>query len=97
MRMVGPPHEDKPPEPVGKEGPVTVIVTRRAKPDKIEEFEKRMDGIIHEAMKFEGHMRVNIIRPSNPSNPEYVIIFRFNTVENLSKWESSEIRKKMDR
>jgi len=76
------------------DGPVTVIVTRMAKRGKIKEFEEWMDGIIHEAMKFEGHMGVNIIRPSDTSSiPEYVIIFRFNTYENLTKWEKSEIRK----
>jgi hypothetical protein len=75
------------------DGPVTVIVTRKAKKGKISEFEEWMDGIVHEAMKFEGHMGVNIIRPSDPSNPEYVVIFRFNTYENLTKWEKSEIRK----
>jgi hypothetical protein len=74
-------------------GPVTVIVTRKARKGKIDEFEGWMDGIIHEAMKFEGHMGVNIIRPSNMSNPEYIIIFRFNTLENLAKWEKSEIRR----
>ncbi|MGI0012458.1 MAG: antibiotic biosynthesis monooxygenase [Nitrososphaera sp.] len=75
-------------------GPVTIIVTRKAKKGKISEFEEWMDGIIHEAMKFEGHMGVNIIRPTDAlSNPEYVIIFRFNTYENLTKWEKSEIRK----
>jgi uncharacterized protein len=52
-----------------------------------------MDGIIHEAMKFEGHMGVNVIRPPDLSDPEYVIIFRFNTYENLAKWEKSEVRK----
>lgn len=53
-----------------------------------------MDGIIPEAMKFEGHMEVNTIRPPDVlSKPEYVIIFRFNTCENLTKWEKSEIRK----
>lgn len=75
------------------DGPVTVIVTRKAKKGKINEFEEWMDGVIHEAMKFEGHMGVNIIRPTDPSNPEYVVIFRFNTYENLTKWEKSEIRK----
>ncbi len=76
------------------DGPVTVVVTRKAKKGKITEFEEWMDGIIHEAMKFEGHMGVNIIRPSDlSSNPEYVIVFRFNTYENLAKWESSDIRK----
>src|SRR5919198_236669 len=52
-----------------------------------------MDGISHEAMKFEGHMGANIIRPHDLSNPEYVIIIRFNTYENLSRWEKSEVRK----
>jgi uncharacterized protein len=74
------------------DGPVTVIVTRKAKKGKIKEFEEWMNGITHEAMKFEGHMGVNIIHPSNLSNPEYVIIFRFNTYQNLAKWEKSEIR-----
>jgi antibiotic biosynthesis monooxygenase (ABM) superfamily enzyme len=78
---------------VDKDGPVTVVVTRIAKRDKIREFEEWMDGIIHEAMKFEGHMGVNVIRPSDLSNPEYVIIFRFNTFENLAKWENSEVRR----
>lgn len=77
------------------DGPITVIVTRKAKSGRIREFEEWMDGVIHEAMKFEGHMGVNIIRPVDASsNPEYVIIFRFNTYENLAKWEKSEIRKK---
>lgn len=75
------------------EGPVTVIVTRKAKKGKIREFEEWMDGIIHEVLKFEGHMGSNIIRPANElSNPEYVIIFRFDTYANLAKWERSQVR-----
>jgi antibiotic biosynthesis monooxygenase (ABM) superfamily enzyme len=74
-------------------GPVTVIVTRKAKKGKVKEFEEWLDGIIHEAMKFDGHMGVNVIRPSDQSNPEYVIIFRFNTIDNLLKWEKSQARK----
>ena len=79
---------------VESNGPVTVIVNSKARKGKIDEFEGWMDGIIHESMKFEGHMGVNVIRPIDPlSNPEYVIIFRFNTYENLTKWQNSEIRK----
>ncbi|MEW6604433.1 MAG: antibiotic biosynthesis monooxygenase [Thermoproteota archaeon] len=82
-------------QPTGdEEGPVTIVVTRKARVGKIEEFEKWMDGIIHEAMEFKGHMGVNIIRPSNPTNPEYIIIFRFDTFENLAKWEKSDIHRK---
>ena len=74
--------------------PVTVIVTRTAKKGRIREFEEWMEGIIHEAMRFEGHMGVNIIRPQDPSQPEYVIIFHFNSHVNLQKWERSQERKK---
>lgn len=81
------------PKQIDKDGPVTVVVTRIAKKDRIREFEEWMDGIIHEAMRFEGHMGVNVIRPSDLSNPEYIIIFRFNTFENLARWENSEARR----
>jgi len=76
------------------DGPVTIIVNSKAKKEKINEFEDWMDGIIHESLKSVGHMGVNVIRPIDPlANPEYVIIFRFDTYENLIKWQNSEIRK----
>ena len=88
------PHHDASIPNSNSDGPVTVVVTRKAKKGKIREFEEWMDGIIHEVMKFEGHMGSNIIRPIDEiSDPEYVIIFRFSTYENLVKWERSEIRK----
>jgi antibiotic biosynthesis monooxygenase (ABM) superfamily enzyme len=95
MRTAGPPHskDSKRPSHELDEGPVTLTITRRAKAGKTEEFERWLDGIIHEAMKFEGHMGVNVIRPSNMSNPEYLIILRFDNFENLANWEKSEIRK----
>ena len=73
--------------------PVTVVVTRTAKKGRIKEFEEWMEGIIHDAMRFEGHMGVNIIRPQDQSQPEYVIIFHFNSHANLQKWEKSPERK----
>jgi uncharacterized protein len=76
-----------------EEGPITVIVTRTAKKGRIKEFEDWMDGIVHESLKFEGHLGVNVIRPVEQSRPEYVIIFRFNTLDNLLKWEKSQARK----
>jgi uncharacterized protein len=76
-----------------QDGPITVIVTRTAKQEKIKEFEDWMDGIVHESLKFEGHLGVDVIRPVERSKPEYVIIFRFNTLNNLLKWERSQVRK----
>jgi uncharacterized protein len=77
-----------------QDGPITVIVTRTAKKGRIKEFEDWMDGIVHESLKFEGHLGVDVIRPVEQSKPEYVIIFRFNTLNNLLKWERSQARKK---
>jgi uncharacterized protein len=73
--------------------PVTVIVKRIAKKDKIKEFEEWLSGISKEVSRQEGSMGIDIIRPSdNESNPEYVIIFRFNNYYNLTRWENSLIR-----
>lgn len=73
--------------------PVTVIVTRTAKAGRIAEFEEWMEGIIHAAMKFPGFMGINVIRPQNPAKPEYVMVFHFDTYENLAKWENSDERR----
>lgn len=75
-----------------KEGPVTVIISNRVKPGRKQEFEEWLSGISQKAMTFEGHLGRNIIRPANGSNQEYVVIFSFNSYENLKKWEESPIR-----
>ena len=74
--------------------PVTVIVKRIAKKDKINEFEEWLSGISKEFSKHDGSMGIDIIRPanSNKTKSEYVIIFRFKTYDNLEKWEKSAIR-----
>jgi|SRR6185312_11504228 len=74
--------------------PVTVIVKRIAKKDKINEFEEWLSIISKEFSKQDGSMGIDIIRPtnSNKTKSEYVIIFRFNTYDNLEKWEKSAIR-----
>jgi uncharacterized protein len=75
--------------------PVTVIVKRIAKKNKIKEFEEWLSGISKEVSRQEGSMGIDIIRPTDKeSKPEYVIIFRFNNYDNLTKWENSSIRNK---
>jgi hypothetical protein len=61
--------------------PVTVIVKRIAKKDKIKEFEEWLSGISKEVSKQDGSMGIDIIRPtpnniSSKSKPEHVVIFR---------------------
>jgi antibiotic biosynthesis monooxygenase (ABM) superfamily enzyme len=73
--------------------PVTVIVKRIAKKNKIKEFEEWLSGISKEVSRQNGNMGIDIIRPTDKeSKPEYVIIFRFDNYDNLTKWENSSIR-----
>jgi antibiotic biosynthesis monooxygenase (ABM) superfamily enzyme len=86
-------HIDDDEEKANSNGPVTVNVKIKAKKGRIDEFEEWMHNIIHESLRFEGHMGVNIIRPSDASNPEYIVILRFDTYQNLAKWENSETQR----
>jgi hypothetical protein len=77
--------------------PVTVIVKRIAKKDRIKEFEEWLSGISKEVSRQEGSMGIDIIRPTHNTNSsksklEYIVIFRFNNYDNLAKWEKSPIR-----
>ena len=73
--------------------PVTVVITRRVKPNCKAAFEKFISGITAAAMTFEGHLGTNVFRPSSPTDNEYRIIFKFNRASNLKIWEESETRK----
>lgn len=73
--------------------PVTVDVSRRVKPGCEETFEEFISGITAAAMTFEGHLGVNIFRPFDPANPQYRIIFKFDRMSNLRRWEESEVRR----
>jgi uncharacterized protein len=77
--------------------PVTEIVKRIAKKDRIKEFEEWLSGISKEVSRQEGSIGIDIIRPTpnttnSKSKSEYVVIFRFNSYDNLEKWEKSPIR-----
>jgi uncharacterized protein len=77
--------------------PVTEIVKRIAKKDRIKEFEEWLSGISKEVSRQEGSIGIDIIRPTpnttnSKSKSEYAVIFRFNSYDNLEKWEKSPIR-----
>ena len=44
-------------------------------------------GFIGESLRFEGHSGVNVIRPADEAKLQYVIIVRFNNLENMLKWK----------
>ena len=75
----------------GASGPVTITVSRIAKPGKEREFEEWMAGVCTVASKFEGHRGFTVLRPANQRR-EYILIFRFDSVEHLEIWNHSPER-----
>ena len=75
------------------DSPVTIIVKRRPKPDRIEDFEKVMSGTTKDAMTFAGHLGANIIRPTKVGDC-YRIVFKFDSMRHYLAWEGSEVRQK---
>jgi len=74
------------------DGPVTVAVSRRIKPERRQDYEVWLAGIAAEVQTFPGYLGMHVLRPSGPGSREYVIIFRFDTWQHLVAWEESPIR-----
>ncbi len=73
--------------------PVTIIVKRRPKQDRIADFEEVMSGTTKDAMTFEGHLGANIIKPTKAGD-YYRIVFKFDSMRHYLAWENSEVRER---
>lgn len=71
---------------------VTVVVRRRVRPDAVEDFEQWLAGILAATARAKGHLGSNVARPSPGGNQDYVVIFRFDSDENLTAWQQSPER-----
>jgi antibiotic biosynthesis monooxygenase (ABM) superfamily enzyme len=76
----------------GEDQPVTAVASRRVKPGREREFEEWVSGILAAANRFPGYLGCEVLRPSEPEDDEYRIIFRFDHASNLHAWENSEER-----
>jgi antibiotic biosynthesis monooxygenase (ABM) superfamily enzyme len=74
-------------------GPVTLVIRHRVKPGSEAAFEEWLRGISQAATRFDGHSGFNVVRPADPSRPEYVVFLRFDSFANLERWEQSEERR----
>lgn len=72
--------------------PVTVIVKHRVVSGKEAEYEIWAEGITAAARKFDGYLGVNFIRPSSADIAVHILIFKFNSYENMLRWEESSER-----
>ncbi|MGB8698762.1 MAG: antibiotic biosynthesis monooxygenase [Thermosynechococcaceae cyanobacterium] len=75
--------------------PVTVDVMRQAKPGCEAEFERALADIIAAAEGFEGHLGANIFRSNDGGHAEYRIIFKFDHLSSLKRWEDAPIRARL--
>ncbi len=76
----------------GDDPPVTAVASRQVTPGREREFEEWVSGILAAANKFPGYLGSEVLRPSDPEDNEYRIIFRFDHESNLHAWENSEER-----
>src|SRR5215212_7350963 len=85
---------DDPNPSAGDDPPVTAVASRRVKQGREREFEEWVSGILLAANQFPGYLGSEVLRPSDPEDNEYKIIFRFDHASNLHAWENSEERQR---
>lgn len=76
----------------GREGPVTVSISRKVIPGKEVDYERWVSGVIEAASAYPGHQGSNVLRPSASTGNCYVLIYRFDNYANCQTWENSELR-----
>ncbi len=74
--------------------PVTTLIVRLVKPDRMNDFEQWLAGMNQVVKGFEGHLGTDLIRPRDHSHPEYVIVVRFDNYEHLRAWMGSTERER---
>ncbi|MFY0651087.1 MAG: hypothetical protein JXQ96_03600 [Cyclobacteriaceae bacterium] len=70
----------------------TIVVSHFIKEGAEEAFESALKNVIQQAKVYEGHKGIQIIRPANKSEQEYILLIRFDTKANYEVWERSEPR-----
>lgn len=71
---------------------VTVVVSRRVRKGSETEFEAMSTAMSNTASRFPGHLGSTMFRPASPDDPEYRIVFKFATPEDLERWQESAER-----
>jgi uncharacterized protein len=79
---------------VNPETAVTVVVTRKVKRGREADYERWLESLIKEASALPGYLGTNIHRPATSSPGEYTSIFRFDSLENLRRFEDSDFRRR---
>jgi antibiotic biosynthesis monooxygenase (ABM) superfamily enzyme len=75
---------------------VFFVIRHRLKTGKrnVEQYESWLKRIVPVAASFPGHLGVQIVRPPQGHN-EYLIVVRFDSIQNLEFWQQSQERKQL--
>jgi antibiotic biosynthesis monooxygenase (ABM) superfamily enzyme len=76
---------------VSTHDPVTVVISRKVKPGREHDYEEWIKQVTEVALKFEGHLGMNIFKPMRAGDP-YVIVYKFDSGEHLDLWLQSPVR-----
>ncbi len=79
---------------IDNSGPLTIVVTWLVRQGRESEFEAWRREISTAALRFPGHMGIDVILPG-ATQGEYVVIFRFDTYQHLRAWQESDIRREL--
>nr|WP_067294422.1 antibiotic biosynthesis monooxygenase [Marinobacterium profundum] len=71
---------------------VTVVISRRIKPGKEKAFEQLNSALSREVVHFAGFLGSTLFRPASSADPEYRILFKFRSREDLEHWQQSPQR-----
>ncbi|XGW00426.1 MAG: antibiotic biosynthesis monooxygenase [Leptolyngbya sp. BL-A-14] len=71
---------------------VTVVISRRVKTGCETEFEAFLAGVTAACAQFPGYLGSSIFRPASVDDPEYRVIFKFDRLDHLRRWEASDER-----
>ncbi|MBE9045785.1 antibiotic biosynthesis monooxygenase [Pleurocapsales cyanobacterium LEGE 10410] len=73
---------------------VTAVICHLVKPGQERKYEQWLHEVSAVAQQFEGHSGVSFIRPTDPANPEYAIVLKFDCYKNLQNWLDSPVRRR---
>ncbi|MAV29512.1 MAG: antibiotic biosynthesis monooxygenase [Cycloclasticus sp.] len=71
---------------------VTVSIARKVRKGAEKQYEDWLHRITEVAVDFPGHQGVHILKPSEKTGGEYVLIVGFNSYAHQKMWEESEQR-----
>ncbi|ETW93005.1 MAG: hypothetical protein ETSY1_41185 [Candidatus Entotheonella factor] len=77
-------------QPSRPSDPITVMITDHIKPEKVEAFERWLTGINAARRGFPGFLSVEVIRPEDPADLQYVVLLRFDRYDSFKAWQQSE-------